>query len=700
MKNTIYLRRKNKVIVALGNDSLPIPYVATMMKNIESLGYTVSISLMKRLLRLSIPDFIRFQTQLITDLRHIVGADKEYNPMYPNFPQQLMHIDESQLYLNAIEYYLTQIPPDTKPKEKRLPLIDQVNLTVIECGEDDEFIQMIKDLICANTSISKTDQSDIAWALTHFPDCSMLLPQHIPMRENMSFVLGVLYTSSKASSQLLSNYVKSPTDILRFATQLSDGDISLATNTKFKKFSRSDRRLLLGLLEICKVDLSAEMITYRKQWIRLGEILHPMEYQKRFPKASKAFSIIRNQSSYPTFNSEIELAIRTKNKEKILELLSKKPGEFARRLDHILRIFPDDDMILEKFREIATQVATPLLLQVCTHFKHRDKPSKYRTFFPKGIVGKIKVIPHRLSLISSSTCVTVVQICESALCNRFASLPSLGKVYVSKDLIDYTVPFSQRSANKSVHTVARGSRISIPEGNTIRFFTWWREGEVNNMPTGRVDLDLSVVMYDTNWHYMEHISYTHLRSHDYRSYHSGDITEAPNGACEFIDLDMPSIQRYGGRYIVMSLHIYTSQSFDALPECFAGWMIRKHPKSGEIFEPSTIQNKLDLTGDAHISIPVILDLQDRKVIWTDLTLRFNPDSYNNNIEENQTGIVAIGKGMSTMAKPTLYDLFRLHAAARGNLVEDEQIADTVFSLDGDYTPYDIEAIISKFLMTT
>lgn len=213
--------------------------------------------------------------------------------------------------------------------------------------------------------------------------------------------------------------------------------------------------------------------------------------------------------------------------------------------------------------------------------------------------------------------------CNGASRRWFSGSPRflpLGKVYVDQRLADYLVPFSQRSASKALRTIVRGSRVPMEEGDAIRFFSWWKEGIVDGKPTGRVDIDLSAVMYDRNWQYVEHISYTHLRSSKYRAVHSGDIVSAPQGACEFIDLHIPSIVDYGGRYIVATLHSFTSQPYCDLPECFVGWMMRKKPGSGEIFEPSTVVNKIDVAADTQIAIPVILDLVERTVIWTDLSL--------------------------------------------------------------------------------
>jgi hypothetical protein len=286
-------------------------------------------------------------------------------------------------------------------------------------------------------------------------------------------------------------------------------------------------------------------------------------------------------------------------------------------------------------------------------------------------------------------------ICENTLIARFSALKPLGKVYVDEQLQNYLVPFSQRSASKALRTLVRGSKMDMPEGNTIRFFLWWKEGKVNGQDTGRVDIDLSAVMYDTDWDYCEHISYTNLKSNAYRACHSGDITSAPNGACEFIDIDIDSVVRYGGRYVVMSLNAFTAQPYCNLPECYAGWMMRQKPNSGEVFEPKTVQDKIDVAADTQICVPVILDLMARQVIWTDLALRSNP-FFANNIEANQKGMVLMGKALTTLAKPTLYDLFTLHAVARGTLANRDE-AETVFAPDAGITPFETEMIMGEFL---
>lgn len=710
MKNSILLRRKSKVILTNGTSVLPDVYLATALKNIESLGFTFSQNLIDSARTLSIDEFTSFYKVLVKDLKQMVGAHVLFKPMYPNFPAQVMEASDSELYINAIIHYIGSFVRDVTghdvteeslpvyEKEERFPLIEKVDLKVIDLGTEKEFDKMISNLIASKTSISATDKEDVEWAIRTYEDVTAILPEEIVMKENLAFVVSALFNYDKASTEAVSRYFKTATDVLRLAVALSDGDVSLATNTRFRKFKRAERRFLLSLLEKCP-SITEDMLRYKTRWIRLGEILHPSEYKTRFKKTHESFDILRNDKEFHTFNGKVETALLEKDILKVTNLLVKRPGEFARRLDHLLRLTSDSDVVLSRFEKIAGEVSTPVLLQISSHFKNRNNEKDLRVIFPKGNVANVTAIENTLPEISSQICSEVVNIVEKTLISRFSELPSLGKVSLDEKLKGYLVPFSQRSASKALRTIVRGSQVDMPEGDTIRFFLWWKEGKVNGVPTGRVDIDLSAIMYDENWNYMEHISYTNLRSAKYKAAHSGDITSAPNGACEFIDIDIPSVVSYGGRYVVANLYSFTHHPYCDLPECFAGWMMRKEPKSGEVFEPSTVQDKLDLSANTQICIPVILDLKERKVIWTDLSLTRDL-YYANNVENNKGTVTLMGKAMTSLVKPSLYDLFELHAKARGQLdfeLDEGEEPDTVFSLDKGITPFDIETIMADFI---
>jgi stress response protein SCP2 len=742
--NSILLRRTNKFLLPEHKTKTVLPgdVVATFNLNLQSLGYTLSSSALKAVKHLS-PDAVKSLFKEITATLAEARGVKNYKPMYPNFPEQVMEATDAELYLNAILHYFTVWVADITgsgadadfiylpkyTKEKREPLDEKVKLTVLNIAKEDELGVLATRIATSNTSLSATDQEElIALVESGWFDLSTQIPQ----KENLAIITAILIDKVVKGRKLpllqlfpdIFAQFKTATDVLRLATALSGGDVSLAADTKFKSFKRSIRRSLLQLLNEAG-SIEEDMLRHANRWVALSERLHPGEFHTKFDKAYTAFWKLRNQwrpgvPKIETFNSKIEALVggnavetREVNVLKAVALLSKRPGDFARRLDSLLRFNQaKGTRVVEAFAKVAEEVSTPVLLQVMAHFKNRNK-NDMRVVFPKGNLAKVQAISGRREILLHELTSAVVKVVEEALTARFAKLPKLGKVYVDPKLADYLVPFSQRSANAALRTLVRGSRIEFPaDKNTIRFFIWWKNiaakdarHESEDSPyygysDGRVDLDLSSIMYDENWKQMEYITYYNLRSAHYKACHSGDITTAPKGACEFIDVDIPSILNYGGRYVVMMVNSFTGQNFSQIPEVAAGWMLREKPQSGEIFEPKTVLDKINVTSESKQVMPMVLDLVERKVIWADAAIKANGGRYGriwgNNVANNSDSISLIGQAFTKIKKPNLYELFTLHAASRGRLVGDPTKADVVFSVEAG-TPFELEKIASEFM---
>ena len=694
MNNTIYLRRRNKIVLpesTANGDTLPLHYVASMLKNISDLGYGFSESLIEACRSLAIPQLVTLYQELITDLKKLKGAHREFKPMYPNFPEQVMEMSKAELYINAIIHYWSdrQLIPHTEIKE-RFPLLDNVTLTKIDLGSLEDFECLFGQIAGSNASLSEQDKEDLTWFIRTYKDrIGHLLPDTIPQKENMAFIAGLLmqHTNRDYAVERISVYCKTATDVLRLAVALSSGDVSLATVTKFRTFSRPERAMLLGLLEKL-TNPTEDMLRWKGRWIRLGEKLHPGEHAKKYEKTAQAFGILRNDEPFTTFNGQVEKALAEKNVTEAITRLGTRPGDFARRLDHLLRLDnAAQAAVIAVFADAAQKVSTPVLLQVMHHFTVRNDRSGLRVFFPKGNLAKAQGIENNLPELPSELCTKIVASCEETLKVRFAVLPSLGKVYVDPALVDYKVPFAMRSASKSLRTLVRGSKLPLPECTVLRFFVWWKNGEE------RTDIDLSAAMFNDAFEYVDVLSYYNLEG--FGGVHSGDIVDAPEGASEFIDVSLDKVREGGVRYIVMSLNSYTQQPYIELPECFAGWMARQEAGSGEIFEPKTVTDRLDITADTRIALPLVIDVVDKKVIWCDIALRNNPNWYNN-VEGNKRGINVSMRSLVDLKKLNLYELFVLHAQARGELVESAAEADTVFSVENE-TPFRLEEIASAYM---
>lgn len=693
--NEILLRRKNKLLIPRGS---AVRYskqcLAAFMKNIEGLGYTFSQELYELLKTYTQQQVENLYTWLIPVLQKMVGANVVYRPMYPNFPKSIMRKSETELYLNAMLHYWSggTIYPFEQADPRGAAGNRVHKLVELKLGTEEDLEAVIKNLISSKTSLSDHDKSDITWYFQNREDYFYVLPEEIPHKENAALVSGLLLKQMPlVCAQTLKHYIRTATDVLRLAVSLSDGDISLAEPTRFISFRRKERRILLELLEDC-APIEEDMSRYRNRWVRLGERLHPGEYQC-YTAVNQAFYKLRNGCPIYSFRSKVSMAAAAKEPSKALGFLLKRPGELARSLDDLLRDSQEPKKVLRAFRSVADQVSSPVLLQVKEHFTYRNYTTDgIRVFFPKGNVARVKMIAGELPPIAEEYCEQAAEICEGALVRRYREKEALGKVYLSEDWKGYLIPFSQRSAGKALKMAVRGSRLPLAkDSDTIRGFIWWTNMKQNAHPN-RVDLDLSAAIFDSHWSYMEHISYTRLRSDQYRAYHSGDIVNGGpadgEGAAEFIDIDIPSVIRYGGRYVVFQIYSYTRQIFDQIPNCMFGWMEREGLDSGEIFEPHTVFQKLELGSKCVTVLPAVFDCLSREVIWCDLDLtsmkrRQRP----NNLENNLDQVAAACYALSNLVKPNLYDLIELHIKARGERTIEKAEADHVFDLDvimGEY----------------
>lgn len=693
--NPIYLRRRGRLLLDqppatddTGGQPVSAIDLAAVQAQAEALGFVLSDEVIAKLAAWPLAQVTHAARKLLKELRHLTGAHRPHRPLYPDFPQQVQGLDDAQRYLDAVHHYLTlrRMPGDGA---ERAPLLHGRSPRIIELGDTAEFEAIFTQLAAARTALSEEDRGDLAWFVKQYrDDIYRLMPAEIPFKENLAHLAAnlLLHAPGPAAVAFLQDRLDTATDVLRVAVALAGGDASLAKPTRFKSLSRARRKLLLGLIER-HPNAAEDMQRWGERWKRLGETLHPGEFAQRFPRTAAAFALLRSGKPAPTFNSRIEALLQAGQTEEAARELEGRPGEFARRLDHLLRRAADPAPVLAGFARAAGTVSTPVLLQLYTHASHRDAPTPLRAFYPKGDVAKVYATKDARPPLPAGCADAVAEACKTALLMRFAALAPLGDCYVDPALREHAAPFAQRSASRSLRTLARGSSMPMPDAAFVRLFLWWKNG------SGRADVDLSAAMFGPDFGFIDALTYYRLQS--YGGYHSGDIVDAPQGAAEFIDLDLARLQARGVRFVVMVLNSYTQQPYCELPECFAGWMAREDANSGEPFEPRTVVDRVDLASDTLICLPLALDLQDRRVRWMDVALHAQPRL--NNVANNLSGVSLMLRAMLARPQTDLHTLFTLHAQARGRLVGSADVARTVFALDSGITPFDTDRIRAEFL---
>lgn len=703
-KQDILLRKKRMVLVPLvkGQADATDPRGLTLQAEVMRLGFLMEQPLLEQLSLLSDDRFEKLYTQVLRTLRNLVGDDVKYKPMYPNFPKQVMDASLAELYTNAILHYWTWgIWKPEYAGDPRLAGFEKVKFKVLRLGRESDVPTLLAEILGSNASVTDKDKEIVEFLMKSYPEAELVkaMPKDIPFKENLcTFVANCL---EKKLSVLGMSSLKTATDILRVATHLSGGDVSLAANTKFKSFSRERRRLLVTRLnEIINDD---DVFRHRSKWMRLAHSLHVGDYSKVAPKAFEVISRVRDGDfKYVSFDAKTERWIVEANVSALITHLSQRPGMFARRLDHLVRSFGKNartaNRIINAFLGVADRVDTRVLMQLFGHFKSRANDISQRLVFPKGSAAKATLVKTPLSALPEKRVDSLLDGIKTVLEARFAKLPALGKCFIDPRLGECPVPLSLRSASDGLEVVGRGTRFDLGEKNTLRLFIYWK-GE---------DIDLSATAIKADFTPMYDIAYYNLKEGE--GCHSGDITHAPNGAAEFIDLDIKKMLDKGVRYIAMQVHIFRGPDFADHEVCYAGWMTRDKPNKNEIYDPKTVEQKITLTAQGKTAVPVIFDLVERKAIWMDALV---PDSSwrnigslvvtnrgkVNNAMSTRASVMDILKGSLDLSnKPTLHDLFTMHAKARGKLVKQIEKAETVFSVDQGVKPSSTTEILSKYLV--
>ncbi|WP_433383301.1 MXAN_6230/SCO0854 family RING domain-containing protein [Actinoplanes sp. CA-142083] len=161
---------------------------------------------------------------------------------------------------------------------------------------------------------------------------------------------------------------------------------------RVRALPRPLRRAVLAHIDACGAALAAEELRrHVTVWKRLGERLHPYEWTHTFPEAAVAFAALRGTrtarsgplgaamvaacarsprhllvESCPgdrigvrlrTHASLVEHAFEQRDAAGAAQLLTERPGDFWRRLDHLLRAAGDDPEALSAIAAAARQSA-------------------------------------------------------------------------------------------------------------------------------------------------------------------------------------------------------------------------------------------------------------------------------------------------------------------------------------------------------
>ncbi|MCF2528087.1 TerD family protein [Yinghuangia soli] len=608
----------------------------------------------------NVPDTIDFWTSLVVKALAI-------DILRPGIEEQLSYGTLNLLTLPGYGTYQHTYAEMLAAHEELIPAAGD-RVTVLHAGGDSaaEATALYLALAGSTTPLDKPALGSLAVLAGHCADGPQ--PEAIPVRENRAVVN---FVRLEAGAELL---VDTVTDVLRLACVVSDGDVALVVPTRFKSFPRRIRRALLTALDGVVAASPAKLADanlHREPFKRLGERLHPHEFPK-LPHAAQVFAVARGELAAPTFDSRVEELLAARDVAGAARLLAGAPGRLMRASDRLLRearSFEECDAVTASVESAMPKVSGRVLLSLREHFANRatdagtgnldaDQP---RRIFVNRFGGACAVEDTRAP-VPADACVRLTAAIDAEMRRR---LPAPGHLLVDPEILDVAVPISGKATSGGFGSLPRGS-VSRVDGELLRFFVYWKQ------TSHRTDYDLSALLLDEAYGNASWLSYTALTGA--HGEHSGDITDAPDGASEFINLRLGSVP---GGFIVPQVNIYSGESFEQCEESFFGFMLREGEQKGRPFEPRTVRMKSELRGPGRVALPLAFRRgEDGSWYAKWLHIYLNGSPYANTVEGSQASVAALLR--------SIFDHTPLTIAYLVDLLTEQATETTVW--DGDTLP--------------
>lgn len=694
--------KRGCILVHRSDQKLPegptITALVSLIEELGRLGYRLPSEIMASISESEIKDVFDY---VIPEIRRITLGGHSIAPLYPGFPEQTAGITEEQRRIDQLRCYNGDLAGFLRdnPWEKPLGTPRIRTRNYLKLMSEKEFMEIPTCIMTAGNSITPEDMELLEWFLGEYPNLS--IPERIPFKEILCLVL-------KYHPEL----VRDINDIVRFGMYLMGSNPALphipkmikknawdkyeTKNPEHRNLKSLPRKSRIGILEMVeKVILEkgfSECIKDSKRfygsWLLLSERVHPGDYVSKYPKAWEFFDTLKNRKKsivFRTWYSELqEMYDRKASTIEIAKYISRRPGEFVRKFDSLIRRNSKKDSaeVLEIFMD-TPEMKNKTLLSLHDYYDRRG--GKRVIMIPgKRIPITLPALPKMDDDILKATKYVIWNKIAKNIQNYIKEKDLEGKiVYLDNEIKNIPIPVGMRDNQSQIPT---GTRFNIPKSEkTVRFFIHWVQKE-----TECEDLDLHGYFFNSTNNREETIGWNRRLS-SLCAVHSGDVRNRPGDCAEFIDVDLDEAKKEGWTHVLMDVNNYYGKGFDTL-ECTLGYMLRGcsglESKNNLDWFPMTsdIEHSIRPITKAASIMAFVIDLKNRQVIIIDRDLNGIP------ISSEHSGKGGLVEFFCRKQTVTSYDVLKVWYEARGAKVQSnpEEITDDIIKISfqdilNDYT---------------
>lgn len=609
---------------------------------------------------------------ILFEMAKMLGFDRNWEKtLFPDFPKYVTETPEEELKFHTFLHYLTTygksllehilgveiktyFPNEELHKEERqltLEDIDKlglrqtlVNKRFIDVKEEDECLrETFFSILYTNTPIAEDEVEFVKKVMGRF--AGEIDINRVKFKE----VKNLLFSDEKILEKIENIY---PEDCFRYFVYALTENSQLLFSEKLKNELKrlksanyiEESEIFWSLLSKCKKE---DIVRFYNQKTKLCNLVFFMVNIKRmqdkreiarFCKTLKNGNMKKKRNTYKSdFGQLVQLFCSKIQTDKLLSFFKDKPHMFVAEFNMIYKNLYSQNatgLVSTIYDEIKERLSNKLLIRLYNNLSinfNRDRKFD----------NTIYVLPNRRTFIKQNEAYSLgydylndAKILQTYI---FAEILQRlqGKLKGKRIVLDTRnldlgckIPLTTRGKDFEYEN---GSVLKINEKTEyLRTGIYWKGANV--------DLDLSAIFLSDRYQKIEIVNWSNRRKTNYAIF-SGDVTSAPNGAAEFIDIHIQKALRSNIRYVVVANYIYRN---DVLKDFFCGVQCRNDAIEGEVkhtakelFNPQNVRYSMskDIPASANSIVLFVLDLQKKEI-------------YPLNVPNNNSSIVA-GEDMET-----------------------------------------------------
>ncbi|MCR4994016.1 MAG: hypothetical protein K6A32_01330 [Bacteroidales bacterium] len=522
--------------------------------------------------------------------------------------------------------------------------------------DEDDMRKLLQSLLTSAVPLDATQRESLA-ALLHIYG----LPEKvaIAMKETAMQVVQMLVADGRDDEA--ASLLATPTDILRYLWFEKTGNFRiLEPRTLVRHASRLNQHMWqpadhseeaadvmrhhlrlkydrptcrrfafwMNALPMKAAEAAEMMNAKRRMWVRVIRALRLPEFAKRrgFEPLAALLDVFYRRD-YTTWQGRVDAFRAQHDSSGVLNLLSQRPGLFARALfATMLRFGPSD--VMAAFAKVADRLPARLLLSLVNAAEMYFDPREQRLARP--LTGGTFSLPahpllkdysedERRSMVRA-----IADLYRTSMRRRFsasavpADAARTRSIFIDPRLFEIPLAVGDRSTTvQDTSCALMGQRFAV-EGDAVRLFLQWGKG-LHEQP---LDMDLSCRIAYEDGH-VEECAYYNLKCTGAK--HSGDIRWVPEmvGTAEYVELSLPELAAAGARYVTFTCNAYSNGALS--PNLVVGWMNSAYPmavseKNGVAYDPSCVQHAVRISA-GNLSKGLVfgvLEVARREIVWLEM----------------------------------------------------------------------------------